>query len=65
VDYAILEGEEAARLRSLIAQIPGLAATKTATDLNDQNLQRPLMSFKFGFGKRQNYPRHNAKTPNS
>jgi hypothetical protein len=64
VDYSILEGEEAARRRSFYAQMLEFAGIKSTTELADQNLRKPLKSFKFGFGKRPNYPRHNAKTSN-
>jgi hypothetical protein len=64
VNFSILEGEEAARRRSLIAQIPELAGTKTPAVSTDQDLRRPLMIFKFGFGKRPSYPRHNATSSN-
>ena len=63
-EYLILEGEEAARRRSLIAQIPESAGTNRATEPTAQNLRKPLKSFRFGFGRRPNYTRHNAKTSN-
>ena len=62
VNCSILKGEEAARLRSFLAQMSELAGTKSPAVSADQNLQKPLKSFKFGFGKRPTYPRHNAKT---
>ncbi len=64
-EYLILEGEEAARRRSLIMQIRELAGTNSATEPTAQNLRKPLKSFRFGFGNRPNYTRHNAKTSNS
>lgn len=68
VDYSILEGEEAAKRRSFYAQMYAqmleFAGTKSTTELIDENLRKPLKSFKFGFGKRPNYSRHNAKTSN-
>jgi len=63
-DYVILEGEEAASHRRFHAQMLELAGNKITTELTDQDLQKPLKIFKFGFGKRPNYPRHNAKTSN-
>jgi hypothetical protein len=64
VDYSILEGEEAARHRSFHAQMLEFAGIKSTTELTDQDMRKPLKVFKFGFGKRPNYPRHNAKTSN-
>jgi hypothetical protein len=61
VDFVILEGEEAERVRRRFPQVPGVSGTK---DLSDQNWRRPLKQFTLGFGKRPNYPRHNAKTSN-
>jgi hypothetical protein len=61
VDYSILEGKEAARRRFYV-QMAEFAGTKSTAELTDQNLRKPLRSFKFGFGKRPQYPRHNAKT---
>ena len=63
-DYLILEGEEAARRRRFFAEMLEFAGDKITTELTDQNLRKPLKSFTFGFGKRPNYPRHNAKTSN-
>jgi hypothetical protein len=63
VEYSILEGEEAAR-RRFYAQTPEFTGTKSAADLSDQNLRKPLRCFKFGVGKRPNYHRHNAKILN-
>jgi hypothetical protein len=65
VDYSILEGEEAARRRSFLVQMLKFAGTNSTTELTDQNLRKPLKSFRFGFGKRPNYPRHNGKPSNS
>jgi hypothetical protein len=62
VDYSILEGEEAARRRSFFARMREFAENKSSTELTDQNLRKPLRSFRFGFGERPNYQRHNAKT---
>ena len=62
VDYSILEGEEAAKRRRFLAESLDFAGNRTETKLTDQPLQRPLRSFSFGFGKRPNFPRHNAKT---
>jgi hypothetical protein len=62
VDYSILEGEEAAKLRNFNAQRLRLVGTKCAMELTDRNTQRPLKRFRFGFGARPNYPRHNANS---
>lgn len=64
-DYLILEGEEAARHRRSHAQMLESAGLKSRTELTDQDLQKPLKIFKFGFDKRPNYPRYNAKSSNS
>jgi len=64
VDCLTLEGEEAASHRRFHAQMLEFAGNKITTELTDQDLRKPLKIFKFGFGKRPNYPRHNAKTSN-
>jgi hypothetical protein len=61
VDYSVLEGDEAAERRSFHAQMLESAGNKSLLELTDQDLRKPLKTFKFGFGKRPNYPRHNAK----
>jgi hypothetical protein len=65
VEYQILEGEEAARRRSFLAQMADLSGAKSPALSADQNLRKPLKRFTFGFGKRPTHPRHNAKTSNS
>ena len=64
VHSSILEGEEAARRRAFFIQMAEFAGTKSRTELTDQDLRKPLRSFKLGFAKRTNYHRHNAKIPN-
>jgi len=63
-NYEVLEGEEAARLRSRLAQMFAFAERKD-TEPPNQDPSRPLKRFSIGYGKRPNYPRHNAKNPNS
>ncbi len=64
-EYLMREGEEAASQRWIHAQMLELAGIKSTSELTDQDLRKPLKSFKFGFVNRPNYPRHNAKTSNS
>jgi hypothetical protein len=64
-EFLVLEGKDTAGRRSFLTQNPELAGTKSATKLTYKNLRKPLKSFKFGFRRRPNYTRHNAKTSNS
>lgn len=64
VEYATLEGEEAAKLRSLHEQRLANAGIKITGGLSDQNRRKPLKRFKFRFGERPHYPRHNASSTN-
>lgn|ERR1700678_40152 len=52
-NYSILEGDEAAEHRRLHPR------PSVSPDSSDP--RRPLKLFKFGFGKRSNFRRHNAK----
>jgi hypothetical protein len=65
VEYLIREGEEAAERRSFLMQNSELGGTKSPAVPADQDLRRPLKSFKFGFAKRPRYPRHNGKSSKS
>jgi hypothetical protein len=64
-NYEIVVGKEAARFRGLLAQIPGFKDSKSSSNSSRQDPQRPLRRFSIGYVKRPNYPRHNAKKPNS
>jgi hypothetical protein len=61
---SVPDAKEIARRHNLRAQVPGFAETKITAELPNQNLQK-CRGFKFGFGKRPDYPRHNAIAPNS
>jgi hypothetical protein len=63
VDYSILEGDDAAERRRFHAEMLAFAGNRISTELTDQDQRRPLKAFKFGFGIRPIYPRHNAKSP--
>jgi hypothetical protein len=64
VDASVLEGDEAVGRRTRLAQMLKCAGDESgAMRLTGQNLRKPLKSFKFGFEKRPNYPRSNAKSP--
>lgn len=60
--YEILEGEEAARLRSRTAQLLALVGSKSQSIAPDEDLTRPLKIFSIYVEKKRNYPRHNAKS---
>jgi hypothetical protein len=64
-DYEILQGEEAARLRRIFAQMLAPTGSKSPSGLRNQDPARPLRRFSVGYVKRPIYPRHNAKDPNS
>ena len=64
VDYSVLEGEEAVKIRSCNAQMLELMGTKNLTEMGDQDQRRPLHRFTLGIDKRPNYPRHNGKNAN-
>jgi hypothetical protein len=61
VEYSTLEGSGAAACRSRFAQLLKSSGNENVPALSDEDLRRPLKAFKFGFGKRLDYPRHNAK----
>ena len=62
VDYSILEGEEAAKRRNRLAQMLQAAGVKGEVEFTDRDFWKPLKVFKFRFGRRSTYPRHNAKS---
>jgi hypothetical protein len=64
VESSILEGQEAA-MRRYRAHIMESAGIKGFPDMTDPDLQKPLKTFIFGFGKKPHYPRHNAKKSKS
>jgi hypothetical protein len=64
-EYRVREGEDAAGRRSFLTQNPESTGTKSATKLSYKILPKPLRSFEFGFRRRANYTRHNARTSNS
>ena len=64
-EYQVREGEDAGERRSFLTQNPESTVTTSAIRLIDKNLPKPLRSFKFGFRRRANYTRHNARTSDS
>jgi hypothetical protein len=60
VDYSILEGPEAAAVRSRFASPPLEPREESVVD--DPALSRPLKRFTISIGKRPKYLRHNAQT---
>jgi hypothetical protein len=60
-NYEILEGEEAARIRSRFAHLLALAGCEAQSFAPDEDPTRPLKRFSISISKRRNYPRHNAK----
>jgi hypothetical protein len=58
-----VDAAEKERRRNLRVQVPGFGGTIPA-ELTNQNTQK-CPGFKFGIGKRPNYPRHNALPTNA
>lgn len=64
VKFLVVEGEEAA-IRRYRAHMPEAVGIKEFPKITDPDLQKPLKTFPFGFGRKTHYPRHNAKKPKS
>jgi hypothetical protein len=63
-NYEIFEGEEAAGLRSRLAELHDLEGSKIQSIAPGKDPKRPLKRFLISLGKRQNYPRFNRKPTN-
>jgi hypothetical protein len=62
VTQRVSEGDDAARFRSMLQQIPGFVADEQSKGLPKRDPRRPLKVFTLKFTPRPEYPRSNAKT---